>query len=254
MKRLLHLVLASALTGCQGLGQSLRIYTEIAPPNQSLDSNGKLSGFAVELVRELQKRIGNQDPIEVVPWVRAYKALESEPNVMLFSVARSAKRNPLFHWVGPISESRFTFYVKADSPHDIKSLDDARKLRLIGVYTEDARDQYLSRLGFTNLDRSLDEEVMVKKLMDGRIDALAGSPIGMQQVASASGIRFEELKEAYTFQKVQVYLAFSRTTPGPIVTAWSSALGAMKKDKSFEAIFRKYYPTGPLPGPASRPF
>jgi polar amino acid transport system substrate-binding protein len=254
MNRFLHLALASALAGCPGFGQPLRIYTEIAPPNQSLDPSGKLTGFAVELVREIQKRIGNQDPIEVLPWVRAYKALESEPNVMLFSMARSAKRDPLFRWVGPISESRFTFYVKADSAHDIKDLDDARKLRLIGVYKEDARDQYLSKLGFTNLDRSLDEEVMLKKLMDGRIDALAGSPIGMEQVAKAIGVRFEELKEAYTFQKVQVYIAFSRTTPSPIVASWSSTLNAMKKDKSFEAIFRKYYPTGPLPGAVAKPF
>lgn len=254
MKRFLHAALVCALAGCQGVGQPLRIYTEIAPPNQYLDGKGQLTGFSIELVREIQKRIGNHDPIELVPWVRAYNELESEPNVVIFSVARSAKRNPLFQWVGPIGESSFVFYVKASSPHVIKSLQDARKIGLIGVYKEDVLDQYLTRLGFTNLDRSLDQAVMLKKLMDDRIDALAGSPVGMEESARSAGVRFEDLRETFTLLKVQTYFAFSKRTPGSVVRSWADALAAMKKDKTFESIHRKYYPTLPLPGPEIKPF
>lgn len=254
MNRLLHVILAAALTGGPGFGQSLRIYTEISPPNQFLDAHGKLSGFTVELAHEIQKRVGNHDPIEVVPWVRAYNELESEPNVVLFSVARSAKRNPLFQWVGPISESSFVFYVKAGSPHTIRSLEDAKGLGLIGVYKEDVREQYLTKLGFTNLDRSIDQEVMLKKLMDGRIDALAGSSVGMEELAVSAGVRFEDLRETFTFLRVQNYFAFSKRTPGAVVKAWAAALATLKKDKAYEALYRKYYPTGPLPGTEAKPF
>jgi polar amino acid transport system substrate-binding protein len=254
MKRFLFALLVCVLAGGTAFGQSLRIYTEIAPPNQYLDASGQLTGYMVELVQELQKRVGNTDPIALVPWIRAYHELESEPNVVLFSMVRSAKRNPLFQWVGPTGESSFAFYVKAGSPHQVKSLEDAKTLELIGVYREDARDQYLTRLGFTNLDRSIDQEVMLKKLMDGRIAALASSPIGMEELAKSAGVRFEDLKETYTFLKVQIYIAFSRKTPGAVVKAWTTALNAMKRDRTFELLYRKYYPSGPLPGPELKPY
>lgn len=233
--------------------QSLTIYTEIAPPNQFLDGNGVLTGYYVELVREIQKRTGNADPIQVVPWVRGYNEVQSRPNVLLFSVVRSKEREPLFQWVGPAAESAFSFYVRADSKVEIHRLKDAKKLSLIGVYKEDIRDQFLTRAGFTNLDRSLDMETMVKKLMAGRIDAMVGAAEGIAQITQSAGFHAGDVKGIFSFMKVQTYLAFSRGTPTKAVRAWQRALDAMKKDGTFEVIFRKYYRTGPLPGPVAEP-
>lgn len=234
--------------------QPLTIYTEIAPPNQFEDAAGNLTGYYVELVRELQKRVPNHDPIQVVPWVKGYKEAQSRPNVLLFSMVRSAERDPLFQWVGPAAESRFLFYVKADSKLVIRSLEDAKKLERIGVYREDIRDQYLTQAGFTNLDRSIDTEIMVKKLMAGRIDALVNAAEGIDQIVESAGFQPREVKGIFSFMRVQTYLAFSLGTPSGTVKAWRQALEAMKKDGSFEGLFRKYYPTHPLPGPASKPF
>jgi hypothetical protein len=57
-----------------------------------------------------------------------------------------------------------------------------------------------------------------------------------------------------TFLKVQQFIAFSTKTPDATVRSWSQAFEAMKKDKTFERIYRKYYPHGPLPGPAITTF
>lgn len=233
--------------------QSLTIYTEIAPPNQYLDDNGFLTGYYVELVHELQKRTGNSDAIQVVPWIRGYNEVLAKPNVLLFSVVRSKERDPLFQWVGPAAESAFSFYVRADSKTVIRDLKDAKKLGLIGVYKEDIRDQFLTRAGFTNLDRSIDMETMVKKLMAGRIDAMVGAAEGIAQITESAGFQAGDIKGIYSFMNVQTYLAFSRGTPPKVVRAWQKALDAMKKDGSFEVIFRKYYRTAPLPGPATEP-
>lgn len=233
--------------------QPLTIYTEIAPPNQFLDGNGVLTGYYVELVREIQKRTGNADPIQVVPWIRGYNEVLAKPNVLLFSVVRSKERDPLFQWVGPAAESAFSFYVRADSKVVIRHLKDAKKLRLIGVYKEDIRDQFLTRSGFTNLDRSIDMETMVKKLMAGRIDALVGAAEGIPQIAESAGYQAGDIKAVFSFMKVQTYLAFSKGTPSNVVRTWQRSLNAMRQDGTFEAIFRKYYRTGPLPGPAAAP-
>jgi polar amino acid transport system substrate-binding protein len=253
-KRLLAPILFAAL-GCIGHSQSLNIYTEIDPPNQYLDVNGKPTGFMIELVQEIQKRIGNTDRIQFVPWVRAYKELQSTPNTVLFSVARSSERCPRFQWVGPTGEFTFAFFVRTDSKITLNSLDDARKLRSIGVYKDDARDQLLTKAGFTNLDRSIDQITVLKKLMDGRVEAIVGmTEEGMDKLAQSAEIRPEEIKEICAFQKIQSYIAFSKETNSTIVRTWATTLEAMKKDTTFERLYRNYYFNRPLPGPEAKPF
>jgi polar amino acid transport system substrate-binding protein len=227
--------------------QSLTIYTELSPPDQFLGPDGKLTGYAYEVVREIQKRTGSRDPIEVVPWVRGYKELQGKPNVALFSVARSEDRDPLFLWVGPLREASFDFYVRKDAPISIRSLDDARKLESVGVYREDIRDQLLTKLGFTNLDRSIDNVTAMKKLMSGRIGCFAAMDRGIDEIAVAAGYKPDEVRKAFTFLQMQLYIAFSKSTARPTVKAWARALDGMRKDGTFEHLFRKYFPNAPLP-------
>jgi polar amino acid transport system substrate-binding protein len=232
----------------------LTIYTEIDAPNQAVGPDGKLTGMAVEVVREIQKRTGNTDPISVVPWARGYLELQTLPNVVLFSTARTAERNAQFHWIGPIDERRYSLYVKEDSKITLSKLEDAKKLRAIGVYKDDVRDLYLTGKGFRNLDRTIDNIQNVKKLMAGRIEAFAYASTGLDEIARSAGFKAGDLKEALPLFNVQLFITISKSTPASTVEQWSRAFQAMRKDKRFERIFRKYYPHGPLPGPAITTF
>ena len=79
----------------------LRLLTEQAPPTSFL-RDGQPEGYAVEVVRELIRRTGNQARIELMPWTRAYFLAKSEADTGLFSVVRTTEREALFQWVGPI--------------------------------------------------------------------------------------------------------------------------------------------------------
>ncbi len=210
--------------------------------------------MAVEVVRELQKRMGNTSSITLVPWARGYLELQTLPNVVLFSTARTAEREAQFHWIGPIDERRYFLYIRADSQIVLNTLEDCRKLRAIGVYKDDVRDLYLTGKGFTNLERTIDNIQNVKKLMTGRIDAFAFSSMGLDELVQASGCKATKLKPAFPLFNVQLYIAMSRATPDETVQRWSMAFQALKKDKSFQRIFRKYYLHAPLPGPAVKTF
>jgi polar amino acid transport system substrate-binding protein len=254
MKRLLALLLSLLLPPGTARAQGLTIYTELAPPYQVQEPGGSLTGFAVELVQELQRRVGSREPIQVVPWVRGYNEALVRPDVLLFGMERSAERDPLFQWVGPIAEDTYFFYVRADSEAVPRTLDEARRLPRIGVYKEDIRDQALTRLGFSNLDRSLNQEVLLKKFRDGRIDAFVETPEDLTDLAREAGLDPHLFRRACEFQKGQTYLAFSRATPEALVRDWGKALEAMRKEGLFETLFRKYFPGEPLPGPPLKPF
>ena len=228
--------------------QKLQIYCEDDKPLQFKTPDGNLTGLTVEVVQEIQKRVGNTDPIQMLPWARGLKYLNEEPNTVLFSMARTAERNDLYQWVGPISETVMGLYAKADSTIQIKTLDDAKKVRAIGVYRDDLRDQYLTREGFTNLDRTTEAVQSYKKLMLGRIDLFASSA---NEVAEN---RYINVKLVFPLLKAQVFIAVNHETDSAIVTRWDEALEAMKKDGSFKAIYHKYYPGRDLPGPAITSF
>ncbi len=254
MKSWILALAAAFFLGWPALAQPLSIYTEINAPLQFQGEDGKLTGLAVEVVQEIQKRVGNTEPIQLVPWARGYAELESLPNVVLFATARTEQRNALFKWVGPFDETSFSLFVRTDSKIILKSLEDAKKLGTIGVYKNDVRDLWLTKAGFTNLERTVDNVANVKKLMSGRVDAFASATVSLDELAKSAGYKAEDMKEALTFLKVQQFIAFSMKTPDATVKAWSRAFESMKRDRTFERIFRKYYPKGPLPGPAITTF
>lgn len=230
------------LIGSQVWSQPLAILTELQPRTQIRLPNGEMGGPNVEVVREIQRRVGNSDPIKEVAWARGYHELSTTPNTLLFTVARTAQRNALFHWVGPINENVYGLYVKADSTLRLKNLEDAKALKLISVYRNDVRDQFLTQAGFTNLDRTSDEAANVKMLMAGRVQAIASSSSTIDDQMARAGVPREHVSLALPFVTAQTWLAFSKGATEKTIADWTQALESMKKDKSFEKIMKSGNP------------
>jgi polar amino acid transport system substrate-binding protein len=235
------------LFALSGAAQNLNIYCE--DDSQIKRPDGKFSGMDIEIVSEIQKRVGNTDQIQLVPFTRGLKYLDAEPNTLLFSMARTKERNDRYQWIGPVSEAVYGFYAKADSNIVINSLDDARKVASIGVYRNDIRDQFLTRQGFTNLDRADNSFLNLRKLMAGRDDVIASSAFGIKAEAKHAGYNMKDIKFLYAFLRSQIYIAASKNTDPNVVANWNSALDSMKKDGTLKSIFKKYAPDQELPGP-----
>lgn len=236
----LFLTLIALTTTGLSLAQTMAIYCEEDRPLQYYDQHGQLTGFSIDIIQEIQRRVGNTDKIQVVPWSRGMDKLNNDPNTILMTMARTPEREALYQWIGPISAIQYLFYVKADSNIKINSLEDAKKIRLIGVYRDDIRDQTLTRLGFKNLDRASSNISSFKKLMIGRVDAYADSKLGVESLAIASGYKVSDVKAIFPLFKSRLYFGVSKTTDPAIVARWDQALVEMKADKSFLKIQRKY--------------
>lgn len=252
MNRLVVAVLGGAVLALalSVSAQTLAILCEDDRPAQFREDSGVLSGYTVELVREIQKRVGNRDEIQMVPWSRGYELLQKKPNVVLFQMSRTAERNALFNWVGPVQESVFGLYARADSKITLSSLEEAKRVGRIGVYLNDVRHQILAQAGFTNLVTSDNNINNVKQLMQGRIDLYASSSISYGIDATTAGFKPSDLKLILPFRRQQAYIAMSRAMPPTVVDSWNAALDAMRKDGSMEKLLTRFFPQSTLPGPA----
>jgi len=224
-----------------------KIYTELIGRSQFYDEDGTLTGSSVEVVQEIQKRVGDDTEIEVLPWSRAYNLILSEDNVILFSTTLTEERRDLFQWVGPIFSQPWVFYVKKGSGVEINSMEDAEKLGRIGTYLNDAREQYLLSLGFDNIDSAVNEVNNVKKLNMGRIDAMFASPDNFFASCREAGIDADNFVEAYLVSEQELYITFSKDFDETIVSEWREALKNMYEDGTFEEIYLKWYPDARLP-------
>lgn len=248
------LALQGSWLAAQPQATPLTLLTENDPPSQFAGPDGEPTGYTVELVRAVQRKLGSQDDIKIVPWARGYQMVQNEPNVALFLMARTAERNSLFQWVGPVLEVEYGLYGTADSKLHLGSLEDAKRLRSIGVYRDDARDLMLTKAGFTNLDRITSNKANVQKLMSGRVDLYASSSLAYGVEAVDAGFKPADLKLVWPLQQTQLYIAMSKGTPASVVQAWNAALKQLRQDGSWQKVLKKYYPQSKLPGPAITDF
>ena len=243
---LLALALAISSISTPAVAEMLTILTEELPPLNFTDK-GTLTGLAVEVVREIQHRVGNADPIEVVPWARGYKDALETPNTVLFSTTRTEDRERLFQWVGPLARWEYVFYKKRGAPITLNTLDEARRVGSIATYRDDAREQFLKERGFTNLDSSPKPASCARKLLEGRVDLWLDSNLTADQVIRQIGSDPNEIEPVLTIKTNYLYIAFSLGTPAAVVQRWQRALDDMNRDGTFGRIHQRWLPKATTP-------
>jgi len=219
----------------------LTVITEESPP-LNYTANGKLTGAMTHVVQEITRRLGIATDIQVMPWARGYKRLLTEPNLMLFTTARTEARESLFHWVGPLHSARIGLYARKSDKRQIDSIEAAMQVGAIATYKDDVREQILKSLGFTNLDSSNSPHSNIRKLVSGRVDLWIFDNVGVQQVAREAGIDSKEIKAVLTLQQRVSYIAISKPTSPAIVQEWQTTLDEMKADGTFWWLTRKWLP------------
>ena len=240
MKKIFVIVASVFLLSVQvALSQELTILTENMPPLNYVE-NGVLVGPSVEIVREIQRRVGSDEPIQVYPWARAYKMSLEQENVVLFGMTHTEARHDQFKWIGPLATKRDILVARKSSGIKIDSLEDAKKVKSIGTLRDDTRERLLESLGFTNLEPVSDEQLNAKKLVLGRIALWTYKIPGLRTVCELAGVDYNEVEEVYHLREITLDIAFSKKTSDSIVERWRKAFNEMLADGTIMRIQKKW--------------
>ncbi|NRR29288.1 transporter substrate-binding domain-containing protein [Oxalobacteraceae bacterium] len=215
---------------------TLSITAEHAPPSSMLDGN-VVTGRETDKVREMMARTNTPYKIELLPWKRAYTMALTLPNTCVYSTSRTPERDKLFKWVGPTDEAEWVFYGRPDRNLALRTLEDARPLR-IGTYNGDARDEFLRKRGF-NVDPATNDLVNPQKLLLNRIDLWAvGIRMGSPAYTQFEGA--DQIKPLLVFNRVKVYLACHNSVPDALVSRLNAAVAEMRRDGTMGRLEQKY--------------
>lgn len=226
--------------------EPVRIVTEEFPP-YNLTENGRVTGFSTEVVQAVLTEIGEQAPIQVMPWARAYGIALNTPNVLIYSITRTSQREALFKWIGVVAPSDWYLFARRGSDIRLTQLDDAKAYQTATV-NEDAGEQYLVSNGFAlgrNLQSSNKYEFNYEKLRMGRVDLwVANDLVAHYLVRQAGQDPAEVLERALHLPDLGgsdgLYMAFSLKTPDATVERFARGLAAIKRNGTYDALKKKW--------------
>ncbi|WP_220812346.1 substrate-binding periplasmic protein [Pseudomonas paralcaligenes] len=223
--------------------ESLVLLTENLPPFNMAVSGGNfarddgITGISTETTRLICERAGIEcQQILRFPWERVYTQALNEAGYGLFSVARTAEREDLFKWVGPIAGEDWVLLARADSPIQLTSLDQAGQYRL-GGYKGDAPSEKVVESGL-QVQQSLYDKENPVRLAEGQIDLWVTSSVAGQYLARQQG--HADFRVALTFGRGDLYLALNKQTPDATVDKLRTALEQLRGEGRLQAISQKY--------------
>ncbi|AAQ60100.1 substrate-binding periplasmic protein [Chromobacterium violaceum] len=235
------ILLMFSLCAWPARAHALTIYTEEWPPI-TFQRNGIADGMAVEVVREIQGRIHDNSPIEVVPWARGYKDLLTTPGVMLFTVGRSEAREKQMTLLGPIAVSQTVLLARKGEAAKLLALGAGIYQRPVGAYRGSIFADAASAAGFVEVDLAPTPQLTAQKMLMGRYDMWVEGGFVVASVLKDIHQPANAVEVVRVLESLELYLAFSRGTSAEEVKRWQDGFAAIKKDGTFKRIYNKWLP------------
>ena len=215
--------------------------SEEYPPLTYTLEDGTSTGFVTDLVKEINRRMGNQETILTLDWNLVYQNALVNPNVVLFSMAQTEERAPLFHWVGPVIQTRASFYKNAASNLAVPSLEYAKKVQKIATTSSWWMEQRLIDEGFENLVSYGSPEKCVDELLKGNVELSVFTDLTVGDIVQNAGYDMDQLQDVLLLESRNVYIGISKGTSPEYLDAFQKAYDSIVMDGTYAQIHERYF-------------
>lgn len=220
-----------ALLCGNGHAESIKAVSE--DTSYSYLQDGQVGGPASRLVEAMLQRAGLTDySLALYPWARAYDMALQQPNVLIYLIARTPEREPLFKWVGEVMRIDYHVYKLRGQPDiQVRTLADAKHYS-IGVLRDDVRHQYLQAEGFTKLVVAAHNRDNFRRLLNRQVQLVPMPEHDARLLCAEAGVDYASLERVYTLDALTsgLYMAYSRETADAIVTRSRAAFDSLKSE------------------------
>lgn len=239
------LIIGSCL-GCSVLAQQpLRVVTELSPPHQTL-VQGNVEGVSTALVRAILAEADLSAQIELYPWARAFRIASSQPNVLIYNIARTAEREKAFQWIGTVAAYQLGF-VGLSHRKDIQiaSLAAAQGYT-IAVQRDDLTADFLMNHGFkpgVQLVLVADIAESWQLLLNGKVDLVVDDPVALNSMAATLALPQHYVQFIYAIPELaqHTWLAASITTPVELVKRLQQAHQKVALTEPYQQVMSSSY-------------
>lgn len=174
------------------------------PPFESVDANGKLVGYDIDLINEIGKRMGLQVEIKDMPFDSLLAAVqEGKIDLVIAGMNYTEERDQKVDFTDPYFESETVLIVREDFNEPLETSEDVAKY-ILGTQIGTTADTWITeslikpgKMPESNLLRYERPEQGALDLKAGRIDAYAIDDIPAYALAKETGgLKVVRLNEA----------------------------------------------------------
>lgn len=204
----------------------VRLITVDEPPASYKNQHGALDGYAVAVVKALQRELADQQPIELMPEGRALLTAQQDPNVLLFSFSRTPARERLYHWLLPVLQKRWQI-VQRVGERTVSNLTTLCQLAAVAVVRGDVRESYLRDRHCRNLVAVGTPQQALAMLQAGRVQALALDSVALAYLLRQQKSAGPAVRVSWTFHQSDVYLIMPQQASAALVARWQLAVTSL---------------------------
>lgn len=241
MKQLtISIVLSFIVTSGIAANEQLVVYAELEETANyvSGSENPVPIGPAYRLVLAVLAEAGYEPDIRVVPWPRVVHSLESQDNVLGFSMTRTPDREDRFHWIGQIQKVNFKLWAPPESAADFpETLDAATDLRISAI-RGDVVENYLMSKGFTNLIYFSESSNTLTMLRRDRVDLMPYIESGIESYLARKNESSDTLVPIYDLEDTSTgqYIVMSKQSDPELVQLLQNSYHAVIGSGDFDNI------------------
>lgn len=233
---------------------------QYAPYNWKAQDEATPRGIFIDVLREV---VGNRIPFESItfyPWARSYHIAQTRPHTALFLMTETAERRKLFKFSKPVMHSVIGVICRKSVIEDLrqkglmpkgfgqgKGPEDAKLLAqlTVGVVRDDIGDALLQEVLVKALARTPSLDKLTRRLMQGRVDAIAYNTHVAQwnfktMANTHKGLDPKDFELIYVLAEKPVGFSFHKDTPEELIDTFNKQLDRVKASGKLEAIVKKY--------------
>lgn len=204
----------------------------------SFERNGRPSGFAVDIGRELLSRQGfGSQAINVVPVPRAITSVTTGRRTIMVGVERAPYREGQLSWIAPIFFEQARFFMM--TPDEGSPEGEPRPL---GTLAASSMEVYLREHNFGAISVASDPAVLARQLYHGRLAAVLAPDLVMSQSVLQAGLDPSRLSRGRAVLSVDLHIAASLDIKGDELLQWRTAFADMRADGTYDDIMARYLP------------
>ena len=198
---------------------AIKVVTEESfPINYTDDTSQKMTGFATDYLLTVLNQADVNYALNSYTWERSFKIASEEPNVLIYSMARTPERENDFHWLFEIMTLQYSLYGVESRREHFQGAKDFRSYQ-IALTAGSASLKYLKEDGYNNIVVAKDYEHLDNLLKHGRVDFVASSKLALSSFIKKYNYdkdTFSPYKEL-NYVDIDLYYAMSKSTDKQLV-------------------------------------
>ncbi|MFD2206097.1 substrate-binding periplasmic protein [Kiloniella antarctica] len=227
--------------------EPIQLVTLDYPPYEYTE-NDEVKGLAVNVVREIFRRLDHKVEISVLPWARSLKLVERGEVDGIFTIYKTSEREQFLDYSNEVlMDQEVSLFVRKGFPvSKINQLTDLAGYNFgarIGVSYGEKFDQADADGTLREVHRVFDGDMLVKLLINSRIDVVPFNRLGGFYRFERMGVRDKLVEIQPPIQSVPSFIAFSkRRHLTGLRDQVDTMLKEMKADGSYQ-ILTSFSPT-----------